>query len=196
MRCVGVILVETIAWAAASPVALDQLFSDDVHDLGNSPSAEPLFDSFYSEPTMNTNDLFSSPVSSNPSDSLLYTEMTPGDVDVATSGLPTTLPSEQLNSFFDQDDNSIANDDLFGQLSQGEADSGCIPDVMIRGVGKVRLGRSCSELKEDKKSEPKTCVKERSQLCCCSTRGLDGVFNLGCNPSTQIPLFFANHFSF
>lgn len=187
MRCLDVVLIEIFALAAANPVSLvsrDQLFSSDLQDLGNSPSTESLFDPLYSEDAMNTNDLFSSAVSSDPNDSLLYTDMEPGNVAAAISDSGTTLPDEPLDSLFDQDGYSIENDGLFAQFSQGEADNDCIPDVTTRGIGKMRLGRSCSKLKE-----AKTCDKSRSQLCCCSGRGLTGVFNLGCNASTYISFF-------
>ena len=190
MRCVNMFLVESFALAAANPVLLDQLFSSDTQDLGNSPSTESLFDPLYSEDAISTSDLFSSPVSSDPSDSLLYTEMTPGDTAAANFNLDTTFSSEPSDLLFDGVDNSIGNDDSFAQLSQGEAGSDCVPDVMSRGIGKIRLGRSCSELKEDKNSGPKTCVKERSQLCCCSGLGLSGAYNLFCNARTHTLFFF------
>ena len=188
MRFVNFILIEIFALTTANPVSLDPLFSSDVADVGNSPSTESLFDPLYSEDTMNTNDLFSSAVSSDPGDSLLYTDMALGNVATATSSLDTTLLDEPSNVLFDQDDYSIGNDDLSVQLSQTEADNECIPDMSARGIGKKRLGRSCSELKEDKNSGPKTCDKSRPRLCCCSGRGVDGAFNLGCISSTHIPL--------
>ena len=205
MRWFISVLVEIVALVAASPVSLDQLFASDFNDLGTSPFTESLFDPFYSDindlgsppftesqfdplysdAMMNTNDIFSSPVSSNPSDSLFFTETTPGDMAAMVSNPATIMPSESPDLLFDQDEYPFISDDLFGQFSQGEPDSDCIPDLMMRGIGKIRLGRSCSELKEEKKSSLKTCVKERSQLCCCSTRGIDGVYNLGCKGSTR-----------
>lgn len=194
MRCVNIFLVESFALAAANPVLLDQLFSSDAQDLGNSPSTGSLFDPLYIEDAMSTSDLFSSPVSSDLSDSLLYTEIMPGDTAAANLNLDTTFSSEPLGLLFDGVDNSIGNDDPFAQLSQGEAGSDCIPDVLSRGIGKIRLGRSCSELKEDKKSRPKTCIKERSELCCCSGLGVDGAYNLFCNARTHTRPFSSFHF--
>lgn len=196
MRFVDFIVIKIFALAAANPVSLDPLFSSDVPDLGNSPSTESLFDPLYSEDTMNTNDLFSSAASSDPGDSLLYTDMALGNVATATSSLDTTILDEPSDVLFDQDNYSIGgNDDLSAQFSQGEADNECIPDITTRGIGKMRLGRSCSELKEDKKSAPKTCDKSRSQLCCCSGRGVDGAFNLGCISSTHISFADLSHVS-
>lgn len=176
MFFIVLLLVGIFALAAASPVPLGQLFASDFNDPGDSPYTETLLDPLSGGAMMDTNDLFSSSASSNPSD-LLYTETMPGDM--AAAGQATVLSEPDS---FNQVNYPVEND-LFGQLNQGEADSDCIPDV-IQGIGKIRLGRSCSGLKEDKKSEQVTCMKQRS-LCCCSGRGLGGVYDAGCEPRTH-----------
>lgn len=178
MRFVVVILIEIFALTAANPVSLDPLFSSDLQDLGNSPSMESLFDPLYSEDTINTNDLFSSALSPDPNDSLLYTDVAPVNVATATSSLDTTLSDEPSGLLLDQDD-------LFAEFDQGVTSSDCVPEITTRGISKIRLGRSCSELKEDKKSEPKICDKSRPALCCCTAGGVTGAFNLGCISSTH-----------
>lgn len=172
MRCFILIIVEIIAMAAAGPVPLDLLFASDFEDLGGSTYLESLYDPLSGESMMDTNNLFSSSDPSN-SNGLLYAEMVAGD-------LPATDQENSLSESYllDQGDFPVEND-LFGQFSLEEFDSDCIPDVM-QGIGKIRLGRSCPDLKEAKKSEQKVCVKERSQVCCCTGGNLAGVYNTGC----------------
>lgn len=189
MRCFVLIFVEISALTAATPVPFDDLFASDAQDMGFSPSSNTLFDSLDSGTTFNSDDIFSSSALSDPNDSLLSFGTTPGDMTGAAGGLDTTNPSEFSSSILDPTDYSDENNDLFGQLSQGEASGDCIPEVEARSNGKIRQRRSCLEYKEAKNKQ--TCIKGRSQPCCCSNTSLrvDGVFYSGCKPSTHTPFF-------
>lgn len=181
MRCSILITVAIIAMAAAGPVPPDLLFASGLEGPGDSTYSESLFDPLYGESMVDSNDLFSSSAPSNSND-LLFAEMLPGN-------MPTTDQENSLNEPFLFDPGNIpAENDLFGQFSQGQADGDCTSDVM-QGFGKLRLGRSCSDLKETKRPKHQLCVKDRSQICCCSSQGLVGVYNTGCEACMHSSLF-------
>ena len=186
MRGIALLFVQIAALTVAGPIPEDLLFASEPQDLGNSPYySDMLSDPVDGGSLLDGNDMFSSSALSSPSDPF-YTETLPGDV---ASADEATLPSEPGSSF-DQGSYVVDNNDFFGALDPGGTDGDCIPDLTL-GLGKSRMRRSCSNLKEDKQTEGSICRMKPTKLSCCSQRGISGVFDLGCQTCMHSHLSFS-----